>query len=51
MTAEFELKLDVTPEANAATIIKGDRARLNQTFCNLLHNAIKFSPAGSLKCR
>ena len=27
--------------------IKGDRGRLNQSFCNVLHNAIKFSPAGS----
>lgn len=25
--------------------IKGDRSRLNQSFCNILHNAIKFSPA------
>ena len=42
-----QLKLDITPEARD-TIIKGDRARLSQTFYNLLHNAIKFSPASSL---
>ena len=30
----------------AALMIKGDQERLNQTFGNILHNAIKFSPAG-----
>jgi PAS domain S-box-containing protein len=33
---------------SAALTIKGDRSRLNQSFCNILHNAIKFSPAGGL---
>ncbi|HKO44194.1 MAG TPA: GAF domain-containing protein [Pyrinomonadaceae bacterium] len=28
-------------------IVIGDRSRLNQAFCNLLHNAIKFSGPGS----
>lgn len=41
--AEVELKLEVSDEARTSTI-KGDRSRLNQTFCNVLHNAIKFSP-------
>ena len=43
--SRVELKLNVSDEAAALTI-KGDRNRLNQTFCNLIHNAIKFSPAG-----
>lgn len=34
-------------EGASALIIKGDRTRLIQTFCNILHNAIKFSPPGS----
>lgn len=47
-----ELKLDLSLEASDL-IIKGDRNRLIQTFGNVLHNAIKFSPAGSqvqIKC-
>ncbi len=43
----IQLKLDVAEKANGV-ILKGDHARLNQTFCNLLHNSIKFSPAGSV---
>lgn len=31
---------------DASLTIKGDRSRLTQTFCNVLHNAIKFSPDG-----
>ncbi len=41
--AKVELKLEISDEARPLTI-KGDRSRLNQTFCNVLHNAIKFSP-------
>ncbi len=47
-----ELQLDLSAEASAL-IIKGDRNRLIQTFSNVLHNAIKFSPTGSqvqVKC-
>ena len=50
--SRVELQLDLSMEASAL-IIKGDRNRLIQTFSNILHNAIKFSPAGSqvqVKC-
>jgi signal transduction histidine kinase/ActR/RegA family two-component response regulator len=45
--AKVELKVEISDEVRSVTI-KGDRTRLNQTFCNLLHNAIKFSPAHGL---
>jgi len=45
--SKLELNLMVANDA-AAFIVKGDRSRLNQAFCNVLHNAIKFSPAGSI---
>ncbi|HKP47674.1 MAG TPA: GAF domain-containing protein, partial [Pyrinomonadaceae bacterium] len=38
-----EINLEILENARAFTL-KGDRNRLKQTFCNLLHNAIKFSP-------
>ena len=41
-----EIHLEIGNEA-APAIVQGDRSRLNQTFCNVLHNAVKFSPAGS----
>lgn len=31
----------------ASAIVIGDRSRLNQAFCNIIHNAIKFSGPGS----
>ena len=43
--SKITLKLVIADEA-ASLMIKGDRSRLNQTFCNVLHNAIKFSSAG-----
>jgi len=44
--SKVELRLEIADGASAL-IIKGDRTRLGQTFCNILHNAIKFSPPGS----
>lgn len=43
--SKVQLKLKIAKEA-ASLMIKGDRSRLNQAFCNILNNAIKFSPAG-----
>ena len=50
--SRVELQLDLSMETSAL-IVKGDRNRLIQTFSNILHNAIKFSPADSqvqVKC-
>jgi PAS domain S-box-containing protein len=43
--AKVQLRLK---SADETVMIKGDRSRLNQTFCNVIHNAIKFSPAGGV---
>ncbi len=43
--AGVEILLDASSETDFT--IKGDRTRLNQSFSNILHNAIKFSPRGS----
>lgn len=43
--SKVTLRLQIADDASAL-MIKGDRSRLNQTFCNILHNAIKFSPEG-----
>jgi PAS domain S-box-containing protein len=43
--SNVHLQFEVADGAAALTI-KGDQERLNQTFGNILHNAIKFSPAG-----
>ena len=45
--SKVELKLTIAEQA-AATTINGDHSRLLQAFSNILHNAIKFSPAGGL---
>ena len=43
--SNVDLRLEIA-DGPSALIIKGDRSRLSQIFCNILHNAIKFSPAG-----
>jgi len=44
--ATGEIELVVTFHDWQNEIVTGDRARLVQVFWNLLHNAVKFSPAG-----
>ncbi|HWN09000.1 MAG TPA: GAF domain-containing protein [Pyrinomonadaceae bacterium] len=41
--ANVKLTLNIQPEARGVHV-KGDRVRLEQSFCNVIHNAIKFSP-------
>ena len=43
-SANVELKTEIPDEARSVTI-KGDPTRLNQSFCNVIQNAIKFSHA------
>ena len=42
---QLQLRISADPDA---LMVRGDRNRLNQTFCNILHNAIKFSPQNGL---
>ncbi|HKO98798.1 MAG TPA: GAF domain-containing protein [Pyrinomonadaceae bacterium] len=44
--SKVQLHLKVLAEPDEQMVI-GDRSRLHQSFCNILHNAIKFSPANS----
>ena len=46
----FAERQGVTIEVNAPSrvpLVRGDRERIGQALLNLLHNAVKFSPAGS----
>ncbi len=43
--SNIKLKLKISEDAAAITL-NGDKTRLTQSFCNILHNAIKFSPDG-----
>ena len=45
--SKVQLKFNSVDDSAAQAIVTGDRSRLNQAFCNLLHNAIKFSGPGS----
>lgn len=45
--SNVKLTLEVHREA-AEVHVRGDRIRLNQSFCNVIHNAIKFSPEGAV---
>jgi two-component system phosphate regulon sensor histidine kinase PhoR len=47
----FAERQSVTLEVNAPSfvpLVRGDRERIGQALLNLLHNAVKFSPAGSV---
>ncbi len=44
--SKVQLKLKAGDDA-AEAIVTGDRNRLNQAFCNIIHNAIKFSAPGN----
>jgi len=41
---DLQLEVDVDPEAT----VEGDAVLLRQAFVNLLHNAVKYSPAGGI---
>lgn len=45
--SKVQLVFRPAEEAGEA-VVTGDRNRLNQAFCNIIHNAIKFSTPGSL---
>ena len=45
--SKVQLQFNSADVSAAQAIVVGDRSRLNQAFCNLLHNAIKFSGPGS----
>jgi PAS domain S-box-containing protein len=45
--SKVQLRLKISDEAESLTI-QGDRSRLNQAFCNILQNAIKFSFAAGM---
>jgi CheY-like chemotaxis protein len=45
--SKIQLRLRINARSDDL-MVTGDRSRLNQTFCNILHNAIKFSPPNGL---
>jgi len=45
--SKIQLRLKISAPSDNL-MVTGDRSRLNQTFCNILHNAIKFSPPNGL---
>jgi PAS domain S-box-containing protein len=45
--AKVELKLNISDKGRSVSVT-GDRGRLSQSFCNVIHNAVKFSPANGV---
>lgn len=48
---EKELKFDVTVDPNVPSVLYGDEVRIKQVLVNLLNNAVKYTPSGSIELR